>query len=115
MRAVVLEAHGGPEQLRLVERPDPAPGPGEARVRVAAVAVKRPDLWGREGVGPAYSPALPLVPGYDVAGEVDAVGDGVRGVRPGDRVYVHYDFACGRCRYCLEGDEAACAEYSVMG
>ena len=115
MRAVVMREHGGPEVLRLEERPDPVPGYGEAVVRVAAVAVNRLDIWVREDVGHAYGATLPIVPGYDVAGEVVEVGDGVEDVSAGDRVYVHYDFSCGRCPYCLEGDEAACADYGVMG
>jgi NADPH:quinone reductase-like Zn-dependent oxidoreductase len=115
MRAIVMSEHGGPEVLRLVDRPEPAPGPGEAVVRVAAVAVNRLDIWVREDVGHAYGVVLPIVPGYDVAGEVVGVGDGVADMASGARVYVHYDFSCGRCPYCLEGDEAACAEYGVMG
>jgi NADPH:quinone reductase-like Zn-dependent oxidoreductase len=115
MRAIVMSEHGGPEVLRLVERPEPSPGPGEAVVQVAVVAVNRLDIWVREDVGHAYGATLPIVPGYDVAGEVIAVGEGVADVAAGARVYVHYDFSCGRCRYCLEGDEAACAEYGVMG
>ena len=97
------------------ERPDPAPGHGEAVVRVTAVAVNRLDIWVREDVGHAYGATLPIVPGYDVAGEVVEVGESVDAVAPGDRVYVHYDFSCGRCPYCLEGDEAACADYGVRG
>ena len=115
MRAIVMSKHGGPEVLRLVDRPALSPGSGEALVRVAAVAVNRLDIWVREDVGHAYGATLPIVPGYDVAGEVIAVGDAVPDVSPGARVYVHYDFSCGRCPYCLEGDEAACAEYGVMG
>jgi NADPH:quinone reductase-like Zn-dependent oxidoreductase len=84
-------------------------------VRVAAVAVNRLDIWVREDVGHAYGATLPIVPGYDVAGEVIEVGEGVEGIAAGERVYVHYDFSCGRCPYCLEGDEAACADYGVMG
>ena len=106
---------GGPEVLRLEERPDPVAGPGDVVVRVAAVAVNRLDIWVREDVGHAYAARLPVVPGYDVGGEVVAVGAGVEGIGTGDGVYVHYDFACGRCRYCLEGDEASCAHYEVMG
>jgi NADPH:quinone reductase-like Zn-dependent oxidoreductase len=114
MRAVVISRHGGPEVMELVDTPDPIPAHGEALVRVAAVAVNRLDIWVREDVGHAYSANLPLVPGYDIAGEVVAV-EGSADVAPGDRVYVHYDFSCGRCEYCLEGDEAACAQYGVMG
>jgi NADPH:quinone reductase-like Zn-dependent oxidoreductase len=115
MRAVVMREHGGPDVLRLEDVPEPVAGHGEAVVRVAAVAVNRLDIWVREDVGHAYGATLPIVPGYDVAGEVVEVGAGVAEVARGDRVYVHYDFSCGRCPYCLEGDEAACAEYGVMG
>jgi 2-desacetyl-2-hydroxyethyl bacteriochlorophyllide A dehydrogenase len=115
MRAILLSEHGGPDALRPVERPDPSPAAGEALVKVGAVAVNRLDIWIRENVGSAYSAKLPLIPGYDVAGEVVEVADDVSDVNVGDRVYVHYDFSCGRCRYCLEGDEAACADYGVMG
>ena len=115
MRAIVMREHGGPEVLESSIDPSAAPGPGEALVRVAAVAVNRLDIWVRQDVGHAYGATLPIVPGYDVAGEVIEVGDGVSEVAPGARVYVHYDFSCGRCPYCLEGDEAACADYGVMG
>jgi NADPH:quinone reductase-like Zn-dependent oxidoreductase len=115
MRAVVMSGHGGPEVLELAERPDPRPGPGEAVVRVEAVAVNRLDIWVREDVGHAYAARLPVIPGYDVGGEVAVVGEGVADVDVGQAVYVHYDYSCGRCAYCLDGDEAACAEYEVMG
>jgi NADPH:quinone reductase-like Zn-dependent oxidoreductase len=95
--------------------PDPSPGLGEALVRVHAVAVNRLDCWVRANVGHAYQSRLPLIPGYDVAGEVLETGAGVETVAPGSRVYVHYDYSCGRCRYCLAGDESLCAEYGVMG
>jgi NADPH:quinone reductase-like Zn-dependent oxidoreductase len=106
---------GGPEVLELTERPDPQPGAGEVVVRVGAVAVNRLDIWVREDVGHAYAARLPVIPGYDVGGEVAAVGEGVADVAVGREVYVHYDYSCGRCAYCLEGDEAACAGYEVMG
>jgi NADPH:quinone reductase-like Zn-dependent oxidoreductase len=106
---------GGPEVLELTERPDPQPGAGEVVVRVGAVAVNRLDIWVREDVGHAYAARLPVIPGYDVGGTVAAAGGGVAGVAVGQEVYVHYDYSCGRCAYCLEGDEAACAAYEVMG
>ena len=115
MRAIVMSRHGGPEVLEAAERPDPVAGPGQVLVRVAAVAVNRLDIWVREDVGHAYAARLPVVPGYDVAGEVVAVGADVADVAIGSQVYVHYDYACGRCVHCLEGDEAACARYEVMG
>src|SRR5207237_7769789 len=114
MRAVVMRGYGGLDRLELEELPDPQPGPGEAVVRVRAVSVNRLDIWVRENQGHAYQTKLPLVPGYDVAGEVVAVGPGA-GAVPGERVYVHYDYSCGRCEWCLDGDESLCAQYGVMG
>lgn len=110
-----MHEHGGPEVLRVEERPEPEPGPGEALVRVRAVAVNRLDSLVREDFGHAYQARLPLVPGYDVGGEVVALGPATSGVDVGARVYVHYDYSCGRCEFCLDGDESLCAEYGVMG
>ncbi len=115
MRAIVVSEHGGPERMELCERPDPVAGIGEVVVRVAAVSVNRLDIWVRENHGFAYVAELPLIPGYDVSGTVEAVGKGVDDVAVGARVYLHYDYSCGRCEYCLDGDEASCAEYGVMG
>jgi NADPH:quinone reductase-like Zn-dependent oxidoreductase len=115
VKAIVLHEHGGLDQLRLEDVADPSPGPGEALVRVGAVAVNRLDCWVRSNEGHAYQARLPLIPGYDVAGEVVRVGDGVTSVTSGTRVYVHYDYSCGRCRYCLTGEESLCAHYGLMG
>jgi NADPH2:quinone reductase len=85
MRAVVAHAFGPPESFVIEERPLPEPGPGEVRLRVAAAGVSFVDLLtaaGRYHV----DPPLPLVPGSELAGTVDAVGPGVTALAPGDRV-----------------------------
>ncbi|MGH3033837.1 MAG: zinc-binding dehydrogenase [Gaiellaceae bacterium] len=115
MRAVVLRRYGSLDALELDDLEDPRPGADEALVRVRATAVNRLDLWVRENVGHAYAAKLPLIPGYDVAGEVVSVGPGLDAPPPGTRVYVHYDYSCGRCEWCLAGEEALCPEYAVMG
>lgn len=84
-RAVMLTRKGGPEVLETVELPLRDPAPGEARVRVRACGVGATDITMRRGYYP-FAPKIPFVPGYDVVGEVDAVGDGVTGVAAGDRV-----------------------------
>jgi NADPH:quinone reductase-like Zn-dependent oxidoreductase len=115
VRAVVLRRFGGLDALELEDLEDPRPGPGEALVRVGATAVNRLDLWVRENVGHAYSATLPLIPGYDVAGEVVELGRGVDTPAIGTRVYVHYNYSCAKCEWCLAGEEALCSEYAVMG
>jgi NADPH2:quinone reductase len=84
-RRVVATRRGGPEVLELVEEPVPEPTLGEARVRVLAAGVGFPDILMREGTYPG-GPEWPFTPGCDVVGTVEAVGPGVTGVRPGDRV-----------------------------
>jgi synaptic vesicle membrane protein VAT-1 len=85
MRAVVLTRQGGPEVLRVEERPDPPLGPGGVRVAVRAAGINFADLMARSGMYPD-APAAPCVLGYEVAGEVEAVADGVESLAEGDRV-----------------------------
>jgi putative PIG3 family NAD(P)H quinone oxidoreductase len=87
MRAIVISRPGGPEVLELAERPDGAPGRGEVRVRIRATAVNRADLLQRLGLYPAPPDAPPDIPGLELAGEIDAVGEGVTDWSAGDRVF----------------------------
>src|SRR5260221_1781621 len=114
LRAVVVREHGGPEVLRLEDRPEPVPGPREVRVRVRAVGLNHLDLWVRKGVTGHTFP-LPIVPGCDVAGVVDALGRGAEGVAAGDEVVVAPGFSCGRCPSCREGEDALCRGYGILG
>jgi NADPH:quinone reductase-like Zn-dependent oxidoreductase len=85
MRALVITQHGPPEVLKVLERPDPKPGPGEVRIAVKAAGMNFSDLLARVGMYPD-APKPPCVIGYEVAGDVESVGDGVEGLEPGDRV-----------------------------
>jgi len=85
MRAVVITEHGGPDVLRVEERPDPDVGAGEIRIAVKAAGINFSDLMARAGVYPD-APAPPSVLGYEVAGEVEDIGEGVEGLSEGDRV-----------------------------
>src|SRR4051794_1264423 len=85
MRAVVLTGQGGPEVLQVREMPDPPVGPGEVRIAVRAAGINFADTMARVGLYPD-APKTPCVLGYEVAGEVESVGDGVSGHRVGDRV-----------------------------
>ena len=85
MRAVVITSHGGPEVLQVQERPDPPVGPGEVRIAVKAAGINFADTLARTGMYPD-SPKVPCVVGYEVAGEVESVGEGVENFAVGDRV-----------------------------
>ena len=87
VKAVVITKHGGPDVLEVQERPDPPVGPGQVRVAVKAAGINFADLMARSGVYPD-APSPPSVIGYEAAGEVESVGDGVDDVAPGDRVIV---------------------------
>jgi NADPH:quinone reductase-like Zn-dependent oxidoreductase len=85
MRAVVITKHGGPEVLQVQEMPDPPVGPGEVRITVKAAGINFADTVARVGLYPD-APSVPCVVGYEVAGEVESVGEGVEDHKPGDRV-----------------------------
>jgi D-arabinose 1-dehydrogenase-like Zn-dependent alcohol dehydrogenase len=105
MRAVQVTRAGGP--LELVEREIPSPGPGQVRVRVEANGICHSDVLTKEGLFPGI--AYPRVPGHEVAGVVDAVGDNVEGWTKGDRVGIGWHGGhCGRCDQCRRGNFRFC-------
>jgi len=85
MKAVVITRHGGPDVLQVQDRPDPTPGAGEVRIAVKAAGLNFSDLLARVGLYPD-APQPPSVVGYEVAGEIESLGDGVEGVEVGQRV-----------------------------
>ena len=116
MRAMVLEEPRPAEQHPLQERdlPLPAPGRGEIRVRVRACGVCHTDLHTVEGE--IALPKLPVVPGHQVAGVVEARGAGADRFREGDRVGVPWLYwTCGACRFCVEGRENLCDAHNEGG
>lgn len=86
MKAIRVQEFGGPEVLRFEEVPDPKPGEGQVLVRVRAVGVNPVDTYIRTGTY-AVKPQLPYTPGLDAAGVIEAVGEGVKRLQVGDRVY----------------------------
>lgn len=105
MQAMVLEEVGAPLASR--EPADPQAGPGEIRVRVAACGVCRTDLHVCYGELPRVR--TPIIPGHEIVGRVDAIGPGVVGLEPGQRVGVPWlGHTCGVCRYCVSGAENLC-------
>ncbi|GAB4574025.1 MAG: NAD(P)H-quinone oxidoreductase [Rhodothalassiaceae bacterium] len=85
MKAAIFDGKGGPDVIRLVERPDPEPGPGEVLISVVAAGINRPDVAQREGRYPP-PPGASDIPGLEVSGHVLALGPGVTGFAPGDAV-----------------------------
>ncbi len=108
MRAVLLDEFGGPLHIRRV--PVAEPGLGEVLLRVGACAVDQFDLAIREG---RWSHAvLPLIIGHEISGEVVAVGPGVAGWSPGERVAASLYLVCGHCRHCRSGRETICEDFA---
>ena len=114
MRAAFFDEHGGPEVMKVDDRPDPRAGPGQVVVRVEAVALNHLDLWVRRGL-PGLDVDLPFIGGSDVAGFVEEVGEGVEGWETGDRVIVNPGLWCGRCEWCARGEHSLCDDYGILG
>lgn len=119
MRAMLLDAAGRP--LRPAQVDTPSPGPGQVRVRVQACGLCRTDLHVVDGE--LCRPKLPLIPGHQIVGVVDMVGEGDGGAGPapdgptlGELVGVPWlGWTCGRCRYCLSGRENLCDQAMFTG
>jgi len=109
MKAMVLERYGPVEDSPLVlkDLPDPEPGAGEVRVKVSVCAICRTDLHVIEQELPPAR--LPVVPGHQVVGVVEALGPGCRRLKVGQRVGIAWlRHTCGRCRFCRAGRENLC-------
>ena len=114
MRAIILKAFGGPENLDLATLSDPVPGPGEVLLKVRACAINHLDLWIRAGL-PSSKVKVPHILGCDVAGEVVALGPGASAIALGSRFAVHPGRSCGRCDACREGRDPDCPSYGIIG
>ena len=109
---MVLDAPRTP--LRLAEVPEPQPGPGELVLRVHACGICRTDLHVVDGE--LTRPKLPLVPGHQIVGRVEAAGPGAERFAPGDRVGIPWlGWTCGECRYCRSGRENLCDRARFTG
>jgi propanol-preferring alcohol dehydrogenase len=116
MKAMLLTVSAPIEESPLVQSdlPKPEPGPGQIRFRVRVCGVCHTDLHTVEGE--LRLPKLPLVPGHQIVGVVDALGEGVTRFKVGDRVGVPWlHRACGGCGYCRRGDENLCESAQFTG
>lgn len=114
MRAYIHDGKGG---AALTEVPVPGPNRGEVRLAVRGCALNHLDLFVRQGLsGPGLREhRYPHVSGGDVAGEVEAIGEGVSGVAVGDRVIVYPGLSCGTCEHCHRGEISMCRGYRILG
>ena len=112
MKAVFFTKHGDNSVLQYGDRPTPEPAAGEVRVAIRAAALNHLDLFVRDGI-----PGVPLpqIPGGDGAGVVDALGEGVRGLTPGDRVLIQPGLFCGACEFCRSGEQSLCVTFRILG
>ena len=112
MRAMILDAPGQP--LRRAEVATPKPGAGQLLLRVRACAVCRTDLHVVDGE--LTQPKLPLIPGHEIVGAVEQLGEGVEGFKIGERVGVPWlGWTCGECAYCRNGQENLCDRARFTG
>jgi NADPH:quinone reductase-like Zn-dependent oxidoreductase len=114
MKALAFKEFGGPEQLGIQDVPDPTIGSHDVLVRVRACALNHLDLFVREGI-PALKTPLPFWTGCDIAGDVAEVGSAVQGVKVGERVVVNPNLECGRCEFCIQGEDSLCVRYGILG
>jgi len=104
MKAILVHEFGGPEVLKLEEVPTPKPAAGQVLVRIHAVGVNPYDTYMRAGTY-AVKPPLPYTPGSDAAGVIETIGDGVKKVKPGDRVYTAKTVSGAYAEYTLALEE----------
>lgn len=112
MRAMLFEEAG--QSLRMAELPIPKPNAGQVLIRVRACAVCRTDLHVVDGQ--LTKPKLPLIPGHEIVGTVEQLGDRVERFKIGDRVGVPWlGWTCGECSYCRSGQENLCDSAKFTG
>ncbi|PSR22656.1 MAG: NADPH:quinone reductase [Sulfobacillus thermosulfidooxidans] len=112
MHAIRIHQPGDPSVLVYEDVANPEPGPGEVRVRLRAAGVNHRDIWVRQGAFGAFPE--PLIPGSDGAGEIDALGPGARDYAVGQKVVINPGISCGRCVYCLSGQQNSCPHYRIL-
>jgi alcohol dehydrogenase len=114
MKAIVFEAHGGPEVLQYTDVAEPKAGPDEVLIRVKASACNFNDIWARRGL-PGMAMIMPHISGSDASGQVVEVGSEVKTVKVGDDVVVHCGLSCRECYYCTRGEEFFCPQFKIWG
>ncbi|MBD3258812.1 alcohol dehydrogenase catalytic domain-containing protein, partial [candidate division GN15 bacterium] len=112
MKAMILEKPKQP--MKLVDLPKPEPDAGQLRVKVSVCGICRTDLHVVDG--DLTEPNLPIIPGHQIVGRIDAIGDDVSGFKEGDRVGIPWlGYSCGECRFCRDHHENLCDRAGYTG
>lgn len=114
MKALLFRSHGNLDQVDFGEAPKPQAAPDKILVRAQAAALNHLDLFVLGGI-PGVKLEMPHIPGADGAGVVEAVGAGVTRFQPGDRVMLNACLWCGRCEFCLQGEQSLCVRLRLVG
>ena len=114
MKATLFHKHGGSEVLEYTDFPTPEPKAGEVLIRLRASALNRMDVFVRDG-WPGLKLETPHINGADGAGEIAEVGEGVTEFKIGDRVVINANLGCGKCEFCLNGQDNLCREWHLLG
>ncbi len=114
MKALAIFEHGGIDKLQIADLPKPTIGADDVLVNVKAVALNHLDLFVRNGM-PTLKLPLPHIPGSDVAGVIAEMGANVAGLTVGQRVTINPGLSCGRCEFCIAGEESLCSEFKILG
>ena len=109
MKAAVLVE---PYKLEVREVPKPVPGPGEVVIDVKYMGICGSDIPGYEG---KHAVKMPIIPGHEFTGVVDQLGEGVTGLRAGQKVMAQAAWGCGQCKHCLEGKHNLCTDRRLLG
>lgn len=114
MQAIQILQHGDPSVLQVVDVPRPEPGTGEVLARVLAVSLNHLDLWTRRGM-PGFKVDFPRILGCDATGEVVALGEGVQGLRVGEKVLLEPGFSSGTSAHDRAGNDHLSDDYGIRG
>lgn len=114
MRAIGFYKYGGPEVLEMIEAENPRAGEGEMVIRVISTSVNRLDTLVRMGYHGAKI-AMPHVPGIDVVGRVEEVGNGACDISVGEMVIANNVYGCNTCMICKSGNESSCIDWKLPG
>ncbi len=114
MKASRFHGHGGPENLRYDDVPDPTIKDGQVLLQVKAAGINHLDIWVRKGI-PGLTVKLPRILGADAAGVIKEVAPGVTNVKPGQRVLLNPHTSCGTCDACTSGNMSMCLQYVIWG